>query len=190
MSYIYGSECQDKGKNPQKINNMNWYLQVLKKYAVFSGRARRKEYWMYTLFCVIFGIVAMIIDNIAGTTFKYTYTMGDTTIPVNVGYGYIYAAYGLATFIPGIAVGVRRLHDVGKSGWFYLLCVLPLIVGYALIFIGIQNHLIAALVLGVLLALLSLGLAIWLLVLFCTNGTPGENKYGPNPKEIPADPIL
>jgi len=120
---------------------MNWYLTVLKKYAVFSGRARRKEYWMFALFNMIFAIVAMILDNILGIAVE------------GVGYGPIYRLYALAVLIPGLAVSVRRLHDVGKSGWMLLIALIPII--------------------G----------AIWLLVLMVTDSKPGENKYGPNPKE-------
>lgn len=121
---------------------MNWYLAVLKKYAVFSGRARRKEYWMFILFNLIFIIIAAIIDNVAGTT------VGE------LHYGLFYILYALAVCIPGISVAVRRLHDVGKSGWFYWIVLIP--------FAG----------------------AIWLLVLFCTDSVAGENEYGTNPKEI------
>ena len=120
---------------------MNWYVKVLKNYAVFSGRARRKEYWMFVLFNFIFSVIAMILDNILGLAFE------------NVGYGPIYLLYCLAVFIPGLAVSVRRLHDIGKSGWFILISLIP--------FIG----------------------PIWLLVLMCTDSEPGENDYGPNPKE-------
>ena len=124
---------------------MNWYLKVLKNYAVFSGRARRKEYWMFALFQLIFALAAMAVDNIIGTTFK----IGDQGIP----YGYVYMIYTLALFIPALAVAVRRLHDVGKSGWFLLICLIPIIGG------------------------------IWLLVLLVTDSKPGDNEYGPNPKE-------
>lgn len=121
---------------------MNWYLKVLKQYADFSGRARRKEYWMFVLFNMIFAIVAMILDNILGIAIE------------GVGYGPLYGLYGLAVLIPGLAVAVRRLHDVGKSGWMILISLIPLI--------------------GV----------IWLLVLMVTESTPGENQYGQNPKEV------
>jgi uncharacterized membrane protein YhaH (DUF805 family) len=121
---------------------MDWYLKVIKNYAVFSGRARRKEYWMFVLFNIIFCIAAIILDNILGTAIK------------GVGYGLFYCLYGLAVLIPSLAVSVRRLHDIGKGGWFILICLIPII--------------------G----------AIWLLVLFCTDSKPGENKYGPNPKEV------
>jgi len=118
---------------------MNWYLEELKKYTVFSGRARRKEYWMFILFNLIFTIVAMILDNILG-------------IAGSQGYGPIYGLYCLAMFIPSLAVSFRRLHDVGKSGWFLLILLIPLI--------------------G----------AIWYLAVVCRDSNPGENKYGSNPK--------
>jgi uncharacterized membrane protein YhaH (DUF805 family) len=120
---------------------MNWYLKVLKQYADFSGRARRTEYWMFALFNFLFIIVAMILDNILGLT------VGD--LP----YGVFYILFVLAVLIPGLAVSVRRLHDVGKSGWMYLIVLIP-IVG-----------------------------SIWLLVLMVTDSDPGANEYGPNPKE-------
>ena len=120
---------------------MNWYLKVLKQYADFSGRARRTEYWMFTLFNLIFAIVAMVLDNLLGLKFN-------EQIP----YGFMYMLYGLAVFIPGLAVAVRRLHDVGKSGWWLLIAFIPLI--------------------G----------AIWLIVLYATEGTRGNNEYGPDPK--------
>ena len=121
---------------------MNWYLTVLKNYVGFTGRARRKEYWMFALFNMIFAIVAIILDVILGTNF------GTLT------YGLFYMVYALAVFLPGLAVGVRRLHDVGKSGWMLLIGLIP-IVG-----------------------------AIWLLVLLVTDSKMGENQYGLNPKEV------
>lgn len=87
---------------------MNWYLQVLKKYAEFSGRARRKEYWMFVLFNFIISTVLNIID----ATMK--------TEMLNL-------LYSLAVLLPYIAVGVRRMHDVGKSGWFILIPIYNLI---------------------------------------------------------------
>lgn len=84
---------------------MNWYLKVLRQYADFSGRARRKEYWMFFLFNMIFAIAAVVLDNLFGIAFE------------DIGYGPIYILYMLAVAIPGLALSVRRLHDVGKSGW-------------------------------------------------------------------------
>ena len=88
---------------------MNWYLEVLKKYAVFSGRARRKEYWMFFLFNVIIAIVLGIIEGILG-------------IP-----GILGTLYMLAVLIPGIAVSVRRLHDTDRTGWWILIGFVPVI---------------------------------------------------------------
>jgi uncharacterized membrane protein YhaH (DUF805 family) len=127
---------------------MEWYLKVVRdNYANFAGRARRKEYWMFVLFNLIFAIVAMIIDNILGTTFKF----GDL---YSLPYGWLYLLYGLGIIIPSLAVLVRRLHDVGKSGWWFFIVLIPLI--------------------G----------AIWILILVCTDGNPGENIYGPSPKTV------
>ena len=121
---------------------MNYYLKVLQNYATFSGRARRSEYWYFVLFNMIFAIVAVVLDNVFETAIE------------GIGYGPIYGLYVLAVFLPGLAVAVRRLHDVGKSGWMFFIVLIPLI--------------------G----------SIWLLVLFCTDSQQGTNKWGPNPKEI------
>jgi uncharacterized membrane protein YhaH (DUF805 family) len=88
---------------------MEWYLSVLKKYAVFSGRARRKEYWMFFLFNLIIAFVLGFIEGLMG------------------GPGVIGMIYSLAVLIPGVAVSVRRLHDTGRSGWWLLIGLIPLI---------------------------------------------------------------
>jgi uncharacterized membrane protein YhaH (DUF805 family) len=85
---------------------MTEYLEVLKKYAVFSGRARRKEYWMYFLFNIIIGICIAIVDAV-------------------VHVGFLQLIYSLALLIPSLAVAVRRLHDTGKSGWWLLIGLVP-----------------------------------------------------------------
>ena len=113
---------------------MSWYLQVLKKYAVFSGRARRKEYWMFVLFNIIFTVIAAIIDALIGSPYI------------------IYALYCLAMIIPAIAVAARRLHDTDRSGWWILICLVP-IVG-----------------------------AIILIIFLVLDSQPGENRFGANPK--------
>jgi len=81
---------------------MNYYLKVLKQYADFNGRARRKEYWMFVLFNFIVGFLISITGGMMGAEILYT-------------------IYSLAVIIPSIAVGVRRMHDVGKSGWYLLI---------------------------------------------------------------------
>ena len=94
---------------------MNWYLEVLKKYAVFGGRARRREYWSFALFNVLISIVLAIIDYVTGT-FR----------PAG-GMGLLGTLYGLAVLIPSIAVSVRRLHDTDRSGWCLLIGLIPII---------------------------------------------------------------
>ena len=87
---------------------MNWYLKCLKQYADFSGRARRKEYWMYVLFYMIIAIVVHVIDVMLGW------------VTPEFEMGVLGGLYSLCMFIPGLAVSVRRLHDIGKSGWNFL----------------------------------------------------------------------
>lgn len=113
---------------------MNWYLDVLKKYAVFEGRARRKELWMFVLFNAIVLIALSLVEAIVG------------------GPGILSGLYSLAVLIPSLAVGARRLHDTGRSGWWQLIALVP--------FIG----------------------TIVLIVFFVADSQPGTNQYGPNPK--------
>ncbi|MFJ1430907.1 DUF805 domain-containing protein [Capnocytophaga canimorsus] len=87
---------------------MNWYLKVLKQYADFKGRARRKEYWMFTLFNSIVFFALVFIGGLMETTV-------------------LFSIYYLAIIVPSIAVGVRRMHDVGKSGWFILVPIYNLV---------------------------------------------------------------
>ncbi|MFT5724918.1 MAG: uncharacterized membrane protein YhaH (DUF805 family) [Bacteroidia bacterium] len=124
---------------------MEWYLKVLKNYAGFDGRARRKEYWMFVLINFIISIVLYAI-MIGGAT------SGSAAL-ASIG-SVLYGVYALGVLIPSLAVGVRRLHDIGKSGWMILVGLIP--------FVGI----------------------IWLIVLLATDSTPGSNEYGPNPKEV------
>jgi uncharacterized membrane protein YhaH (DUF805 family) len=120
---------------------MNWYLDVYKKYADFTGRARRSEYWYFFLFYTIAYIVLSIIDASIGT------------YSVQSSIGLLGGLYMLASLIPSVAVGIRRLHDTGRSGWWLLIGLIPLI--------------------G----------AIVIIVFFVQDSAPGANQYGPNPKE-------
>jgi uncharacterized membrane protein YhaH (DUF805 family) len=94
---------------------MNWYLEVLKKYAAFDGRAELKEYWWFSLFSFIIIIVLSVIDIVTGT------------FNVNIGLGLLGGIYTLAVLTPSIAVSVRRLHDTDRSGWWLLINGIPLI---------------------------------------------------------------
>ena len=119
---------------------MQWYIDVLKKYAVFNGRARRKEFWMFTLFSIIASLILAAIDRIIGTT----YNNGTSGILQNI--------YSLAVLLPTIGVGIRRMHDTNRSGWWILINLIPCI-GW-----------------------------IWFIVLAAQEGNAGDNQYGPDPK--------
>ena len=90
---------------------MEWYLGVLKKYAVFDGRARRKEYWMFFLFNLIAAVILVAIDSVIGTV------------------ALLYGLYMLGILCPAIGVTIRRLHDTGKSGWWIFISLVPVIGG-------------------------------------------------------------
>ncbi len=115
---------------------MNYYLSSLKKYATFSGRAQRSEYWYFSLFSSII-IVALVIT----------------------GSSILYKGYFLATLVPSLAVSIRRLHDVDKSGWMMLVSLVPIIGPF------------------------------WLIILLSMKGNPGVNEYGMNPKETHEVPV-
>ena len=132
---------------------MEWYLKVMRdNYANFNGRARRKEYWMFTLFFflitfVIYFLFALLAFFMAGDLINL---MDTEWFPVVFGFSLI--IYFLIHLVPSIAVTVRRLHDTGKSGWLYLLTFIPYI-GSLIIFI-----------------------------FTVIQGDKGDNKYGPDPK--------
>ncbi len=124
----------------------NFKKVVFENYANFTGRARRSEYWYFTLFNVLVGVLAMVLMIVSIAL--------DNDNPLIAAFIYLaYGVYSLAIIIPSLAVTVRRLHDVGKSGWNILWAFLP-IVG-----------------------------PILLLVWYCTDSEIGENKWGANPKE-------
>lgn len=118
---------------------MDWYLKVLKDYAVFSGRARRREYWWFVLINCIISLVLAMVQHTLDWTF-------------NNGEGLLTILYSLAVLIPSIAVLVRRLHDIGRSGWWALIGLIP--------FIG----------------------WLVLLVFTLSDSQSGRNAYGANPK--------
>ena len=115
---------------------MKYWVGCWKKYATFSGRARRKEYWMFILFNMLVAFGVNIVDAVLGME------------------GVLATGYSLAALIPAWAVFTRRMHDIGKSGWWWLIGLVP-VVG-----------------------------AIVLLVFACKDSEPGDNAYGPNPKGV------
>lgn len=106
---------------------------VLSKYATFSGRARRAEYWWFTLFALIVYVLAALVDSASGSQVA-------TIVAI------------VALILPSIAVAVRRLHDTGRSGWWYLISLVPLAGGIVLLVFTLQDS------------------------------EPGANQYGPSPK--------
>ncbi|MDP3126349.1 MAG: DUF805 domain-containing protein, partial [Thiobacillus sp.] len=94
---------------------MDWYLGVLKQYAVFKGRARRKEYWFFILFNLIASLLLTLVDFMTGS------------LDAELGMGLLSGLYSLAILIPSLAVTVRRLHDTGRTGWWLLIGLIPLI---------------------------------------------------------------
>ncbi len=156
---------------------MNYYLDVLKKYAVFSGRARRKEYWLFVLFNAIFAILLTVVDAMVGTYDPATQS------------GVISSLYSLAVFLPSLAVTVRRLHDTDRSGWWVLLPGAGLVGGVlmAVVFAGGQNpeelSPAASLMLGVVVLVFFASL-IALFVFMVLDGTPGPNRFGEDPKSL------
>lgn len=99
---------------------MNWYLGVLQNYADFSGRARRTEYWMFTLFNALISIALTVLDALFGT------------LDLEAGIGLLSTIYALAVLVPSLAVLVRRLHDTGRSGWWMLIALIPFLGGLIL----------------------------------------------------------
>lgn len=109
---------------------MHWYIDVLKKYTVFSGRARRKEFWMFFLFSAIISIILAVIDEFMGWQFE----MGGDII------GFLSTLYYLAVVVPYLAVIFRRLHDTERSGWWILIAFIPLVgVLILLVFLILQG---------------------------------------------------
>lgn len=111
---------------------------VFTQYVGFSGRARRSEYWFFFLFNMIISAVLNVLTRVTGASI----------------FGVLAGIVSLALLLPGLSVAIRRLHDTGKSGWFILFALIP-VVG-----------------------------AILLIVWYCKDSQPGENQYGPNPKGL------
>lgn len=106
---------------------MNWYVQVLKKYAVFSGRARRSEYWYFVLFNIIISVILAVI----GMAISGQDQFGGANL--------LYLLYSLAVLIPSLAVLVRRLHDTSRSGWWVFIGLIPLIGAIVLLVFLVQD---------------------------------------------------
>lgn len=119
---------------------MNWFVMALQNYAVFKGRAQRSEYWYFFLFYLLITFLLSIMDTLFGRFNQ------------QLGMGLLSGVFMLALLVPSISVGVRRLHDTGRSGWWLLVGLVPFVGG------------------------------LWLLYLAVLDSEAGTNAYGPNPK--------
>lgn len=131
---------------------MDMMFEPIRKYAQFSGRARRKEYWMFCLLIIGIEIVFYALMGILGAG---PMMAGDPTAGVNPIAGLLMLAFSvvmLGLFIPSLAVSFRRLHDTNRSAWWLLIALIP--------FLGV----------------------VVLLVFMLLDGTPGDNRFGPDPK--------
>lgn len=148
------------------MNMRDAIVTCFSKYADFSGRARRSEYWFWVLFNLIVGFVANMISSL----------LGSLTLCLIV---------IVALLIPSISVTVRRLHDIGKSGWYYLLLVVPIVLMFYLLFTYLFIYDASSSIFYIigLLEITSFILAIIFIIWLAKDSQPGMNKYGPNPKE-------
>lgn len=134
---------------------MNWMLLPYRRYAEFTGRSRRMEFWMFTLFTVLVGIVIGIVFGTNEVeTSPYGFMLGSNLSTTG---GIISGLFNLGSLIPSIAVAVRRLHDIDRSGWWLLLIFLPILGWFVL------------------------------LVFYCLSGTQGPNRFGGDPKQPGVD---
>lgn len=162
--------------NPESMTPIDWAKRPLQKYADFRGRAPRAEFWWFVLFMVIAFVLTHIIESILGLPDLF------------VTYGPLTLLFWVAIFLPNLAVQVRRLHDSNKSGLWLLGCYVPyvlMMVMSPMLFSGqpaspADFNMGSALIVG-LLGLIVFVAGITLLVFYCLAGTPGDNRYGPNP---------
>ena len=106
---------------------MDWFVTVLKRYAVFSGRAGRAEFWYFTLIYFVAALVLSLIDGILGT------------VSARAGMGLLSGVFALALLVPAVAVTVRRLHDSDLSGWWCLVGLVPLFGAIVLLVLMLRN---------------------------------------------------
>ena len=164
---------------------MEWMLLPLKRYAEFTGRSRRMEFWMFQLGVWLLWMalwVVMMIVGFGAAGVSRDPAAGMVGLIASMGiFMVIFAIVGLGLFIPSLAVAVRRLHDTDRSGWWLLLPLAPYFLTIVLAVIGAATQSSALLGIAMISNVLVIVAAIALLVFYCLPGTPGPNKYGPDP---------
>ena len=147
---------------------MDWFKKVVfENYANFSGRARRKEYWMFMLFYFIFSFVLALISALLGV-------FGSLLLLV----------WSFGLFLPTIAVTIRRFHDSGKTGWWYLASFVPIIPLALLAYLVMTKSSSGnMLVVSSVLLVISVAICLIPLIFLFLNSEPGANQWGPNPKD-------
>lgn len=150
---------------------MKWYIRVLRKYANIGGRARRREYWMFILFHLLILLLLGAID----LTLKYA---------DNVDY-HLMSIYVVLTVLPNVAVTVRRLHDIGKSGWWILIAVVPTMLSWGLLTEPLSpfEEEISQATRTLIRIIPAIG-GVWLFVLMMIDGDWDANEYGEDPKKV------
>ena len=147
---------------------IDWATRPLKKYADFTGRAPRAEYWWFYLGMIVAYFVAMIIDSLVGVSLFGPY-------------GVVTTLLGLALLVPGLAATVRRLHDTNRSGWWVLIVAVPYLIMGIMMGMSAASGDMTGLASAGIVGLIALVGAIAMLVFMILPGTKGDNRFGPDP---------
>ena len=132
---------------------MDWYLKVLKQYTRFNGRARRKEYWYFQLINFLIFLFLTILALLFASLSQQSDSISNGIALIVIIIGLLRTIYSLGVLLPSLAVNIRRLHDIGKSGWWCLIGLVPIVGSLILLYFLVQDS------------------------------KPGANRFGRNPKE-------
>jgi len=168
---------------------MRWMIMPLRRYADFRGRSQRIELWMWILFQIVLFAILVTLDNVLGLGGHHRAGAAPGSTVLSYTYGF-YVSGGLLTWvffllalIPNLAAHVRRLHDSDRTGWWVVMPIAPFVFTLALGVIAVASRSLTMLLVTALFWLLSFGGIIWLIVLQCLDGTRGENRFGPDPRD-------
>jgi uncharacterized membrane protein YhaH (DUF805 family) len=159
---------------------MEWMLMPFRKFAQFSGRSRRKEFWMWALFIVIVSTALRIIEGMLGLTSMGMGGVQNYSVGVG-GNGPLSGLFGLVAFIPGLAVTARRLHDINRSALWMFVPLGTLVVSIAMFvtYIMAGSSAVGWAFVGIGIYFLT---TVVMIVFLCFDGTAGANRFGADPK--------